>query len=392
MIAQSTDSTQSMGRERAPSEVFELPVEKMRAGYYTDTYFNRTQHLVAKLRPDTVALMQVFQKHEATLGGIDEAIAILRECSGEVDPIMDPAYIAGRRKCNYRSDWVRGWKQLTVRALHEGDRISPHEPVLTIEGPYRLFAHLETLYLGVLARRTRIATNVTKVIKAANGKPVMFFPARHDHWVVQTGDGYTAHMAGVAGVSTDAQATWWGGRGMGTVPHALIAAFGGDTMKAAVEFAKEYGAETDVSVLVDFDNDCPMTALNVAQAFKLHKQKLWGVRLDTSGTMVDYGLIRRHGLGQFSPVGVNPELVRTVRETLDVHDFQDVKIIVSGGFTPEKIAMFEAQHVPVDSYGVGSSLIQGEFDFTADIVGVNGRPCAKVGRTRTPNTRLEVVE
>ena len=379
----STETTQFMGRERAPAEVFQLPGEKIRSGYYTDTYFNRTRAIVTQYRPDTVALMQVFQKHEATLGGIDEAIAILRECSGERWPSMfDPP----------PNVWYSGWDQLTVKALHEGDRISPHEPVLTIEGPYRLFAHLETVYLGVLARRTRIATNVTRVCEAANGKPILFFPARHDHWVVQTGDGYAAHMAGVEGVSTDAQATWWGGKGMGTVPHALIAAFDGSTIRAAVAFAEMYGHETNVQVLVDFDNRCPTTAVKVAEALKAKGLKLWGVRLDTSGTMVDYDLIDSVGMGQFKPTGVNPELVRLTRRELDFAGHSDVKIIVSGGFTPEKIREFESCGVPVDAYGVGSSLIQGEFDFTADIVKVNGHFCSKEGRKEIPSDRLEVVE
>ena len=98
---------------------------------------------------------------------------------------------------------------------------------MTIEGDYRLFAHLETVYLGCLARRTLIMRNVREVVDAAAGKPILYFPARHDHWLVQTGDGWAAHVAGAIGVSTDAQASWWGGRGVGTVPHGLIAAYGG---------------------------------------------------------------------------------------------------------------------------------------------------------------------
>ena len=79
--------------------------------------------------------------------------------------------------------------------------------------------------------------NVHEVVEAANGKPILYFPARHDHWLVQTGDGWAAHVAGAIGVSTDAQASWWGGRGVGTVPHGLIAAYGGDTALAARKFA-----------------------------------------------------------------------------------------------------------------------------------------------------------
>ena len=98
------------------------------------------------------------------------------------------------------------------------------------------------------------------MVQAARGKSILYFPARHDHWLVQTGDGWAAHVAGAIGVSTDAQASWWGGRGIGTVPHGLIAAYGGDTVLAAREFA-DASAEMNITVLVDFDNDSVQTAL-----------------------------------------------------------------------------------------------------------------------------------
>ena len=65
--------------------------------------------------------------------------------------------------------------------------------------------------------------------------------------------------------------------------------------------------------------------------------------------------------------------------------------MVSGGFNVEKIREFEEHQVPVDAYGVGSSLFEGRFDFTADVVMADGRPCAKVGRGLRPNPRLERV-
>src|SRR4051812_50049344 len=89
---------------------------------------------------------------------------------------------------------------------------------MTIEGDYSLFAHLETVYLGCMARRSRVMRNVREVVDAANGKPILFFPARHDHWLVQTGDGWAAHVAGAIGVSTDPPASWGGGPGGGTRP------------------------------------------------------------------------------------------------------------------------------------------------------------------------------
>src|SRR6185312_16113994 len=172
--------------------------------------------------------------------------------------------------------WEDGWPQLRVRALHEGEEIEPLETVMTIEGDYTLFAHLETVYLGSLARRSLVMSNVREVVEAANGKQVIFFPARHDHWLVQTGDGWAAHVAGAICVSTDANASWWGGRGIGTVPHALIAAYGGDTVAAGRDFAARFGEEINVVVLVDFRNDSVAEAVALAEALG---DDLWGVRL-----------------------------------------------------------------------------------------------------------------
>jgi nicotinate phosphoribosyltransferase len=345
-------------------------VDRIREGYYSDAYFVLTKQLLEAEREHPHVTMQVFQKEDSILGGIDEAIAVLKTCAGHWDG----------------DEWVPGWDHLVVHALKEGDRIAPRETVMTIEGDYSLFAHLETVYLGSLARRSLIMRNVAEVVEAARGKQIFFFPARHDHWLVQTGDGWSAHVAGAIGVSTDAQASWWGGRGMGTVPHGLIAAYGGDTVKAAVKFAEHFHRDMNITVLVDFVNDSVATALDVAEALQ---DKLWGVRLDTSELLVDRALW--HEMGAFRPTGVNPRLVEKVRSGLDAAGFAEVKIVVSGGFTASRIREFEADGIPVDAYGVGSSLIRGQNDFTADVVLLDGRPCAKVGRAYAPSPRLERV-
>ena len=192
------------------------------------------------------------------------------------------------------------------------------------------------MYLGCLARRTLIMRNVREVVEAAQGKPILFFPARHDHWLVQTGDGWAAHVAGAIGVSTDAQASWWGGLGVGTVPHGLIAAFGGDTVAASVAFADHFAGEMNVTVLVDFENDSVRTAIEVAEALG---ERLWGVRLDTSERMVDRALW--HDMGEFTPTGVNEVLIRRVRDALDEAGHRHVRIVASGGFDADKIRHFE---------------------------------------------------
>ncbi|HEX3238322.1 MAG TPA: hypothetical protein VHQ99_07925 [Gaiellaceae bacterium] len=354
-------------RTRLAPEVFDLPVEKMRAGWYTDAYFNHARATLLADRRHPRVVVQVFQKKHAWLGGVDEAIAILRLCAEEPNG-------------------------LTIRALHDGDRLEPWETVLTIEGDYTTFAHLETAYLGTLARRSLITTNVVRVLEAANGKPLIFMPARFDHHRVQAGDGYAAYVAGQVtgfeiGVTSDEQASWWGGRALGTVPHSLIAAYGGDTVLAARRFADWAPIDMSVTVLVDFENDSVRTALEVADALG---ERLWGVRLDTSETLVDRSLWEE--MGDFKPTGVNEQLVRKTRDALDAAGFGHVRIVVSGGFDVEKIRAFEVREVPVDAYGVGSSLIRGADDFTADVVLTDGKPSGKFGRHLRENPRLELVD
>lgn len=395
--------------ERLPVHVFDLPIHEIRRGYRSDVYFWREKLILERDRHNPIVLMQVFQKKHAVLCGVDEAIAILKVGTGHYkdlqkayklfDRLMEikmemrkyryadrERFLAlTRERCEIEAAldeiWVDEFDQLKITALRDGDEVEPYEPVMHIEGPAASFAHLETVYLGVLARRTKVATNVRRCVQAAQGKPVLFFAARFDHFSVQGGDGYAATIGGAHAVSTDAGAEWWGSRGIGTIPHALIACYRGDTALATYKFYEHIARGTDIKViaLVDYHNDCVGTSLEVAR--KLGKI-LWAVRLDTSDTMVDRSLWEE--MMQFDPRGVNVRLVEKVRSALDREGFSWVKIIVSGGFNPEKIAHFEEKKAPVDIYAVGSALFEGKYDFTADIVMVDGEPEAKKGREYRP--------
>lgn len=345
--------------KRLPPEIFKLPVQKIKSGWYSDKYFVRTKEVLLKDNHHPVVLMQIFAREEAVVCGLDEAIAVLKLCADRP-------------------------RELVIKALHDGDRIKPMETVMTIEGDYSTFAHLETVYLGVIARRTAVATTVREVVDAANGRQVLFFPARFDHYSVQTGDGYAAFISGALGVSTDANAAWWGVKGQGTVPHGIIAAYDGNTAAACMAFDRYMPKNIKRIALVDFENDCVKTSLEVARALGKH---LWGVRLDTALDMRDASV---KGRGKES-YGVCPELVRNVRKAFDKNGFNYVKIVVSCGFNKDKIRDFVKRRAPFDAVGVGAALFRRKIDFTADIVIVNRRPCAKVGRWYNPNPRLERV-
>lgn len=436
---------------RLSNDVFKLDIDRMRQGWYSDKYFENIGHMLGTLSQqgyrfnaesprisgaeglsipvgDIPVEMQWFTRRSprTLVAGVDKALAMLRHCSGIFDE---------------HGQFIDAWDQLEVDAVHDGVFVSYNgdpalvEPVLRVRGPYRCFAMLETPTLGILARASRIATNVYETLVAAHGKPVLFFPARFDVHEVQAADGYAYDIAvqrynqDYGGnlrsfVSTDAQGDWWGGPGGGTVPHAVIACFLANTTEAMLVFAHTQPMNVPRIALVDFNNDCVGTSLSVAEAMfrryrdlkargdttEAEKFRLYGVRLDTGSTMKDVAL---EPLGDPQlDLGVNPRLVMAVRRALDSAweswgvdpvwqaearaYCRSIRIVVSGGFGPEKIRRFEQLGVPVDIYGVGSSLMlndsRSNTDFTADVVRVkiDGQwvDMAKVGRQACDNKDL----
>jgi len=424
--------------------VFRLPIEKIRAGYKSDIYFARTKLILERDERRDRVTMQVFQKRkDAVVVGTDHALAILHVGAGRYRDRADAEalfarYLQGERRLyafwadlpqgdwsvyeplarevfetsrELATLWEPGWRDLEVRSLRDGEVAQPYEPVMHIDGEYQSFAHLETLYLGALTEGTRVATNTREVVHAARGKPVIMFGARHQSHEAQAGGGYAAYVGGAVAVSTDEQGEWWGSKGLGTVPHALIAVYGGDTTVATLKFDEHINRATDavghltargtpeghvnVTALVDFQNDVVNTSLGVAHALGT---RLWGVRVDTSERLIDRSVLREldecGGLAEDGVRGgVTPRLVELLREALDRAGYVHVRIVASGGFSAEKIDRFEELGVPVDVYGVGSALVHGEgFDHTADIVRVEGRDLAKVGRRYIASERLEQVD
>ncbi|MDE3101308.1 MAG: quinolinate phosphoribosyl transferase [Chloroflexota bacterium] len=428
--------------QRLHPDVFRLPVEKIRAGYKSDIYFGRTKYVLEKDGRRERVTMQVFQKHpDAVIVGTDQTLAILHVGAGRYrDRVraqrLFERYLDAERRLysvwvelprlewsdyeprarevfeisrELATLWEPAWQDLVVHSLYDGETTSAWEPVMHIEGEYASFAHLETLYLGALTEGTQVATNTRDVVAAARGKPVIMFGARHQAQEAQAGSGYAAYIGGAVGVSTDEQGEWWGSKGLGTVPHALIAAYGGDTTVATLKFDEHINrspeplahltapgtpeGHVNVTALVDFQNDVVNTSLGVAHALGA---RLWGVRVDTSESLVDLALVRElvERRGQNGELhGVTPRLVELLREALDQSGYQHVRIVASGGFDAAKIQRFEELGVPVDVYGVGSALIHGtSFDHTADVVRAGGRDISKVGRTYITSDRLHLVD
>ncbi|RWZ59746.1 nicotinate phosphoribosyltransferase [Halobacillus fulvus] len=342
--------------------------ERVAEGWFSAVYFLKSKEIVEKHLPDNIVTMQFFQKDHAVLCGTDEAIALIHTFAEHPE-------------------------ELEIYSLKDGDKISPYETVLTIKGPYQYFGYLEGIIDGILARRTSVATNVYNVVKAARAsgrqKPIIFMGDRDDHFTQQSGDGYAAFIGGSTAQATHAMNEWWGKEGMGTMPHALIQLFKGDVVAATKAYHEQYPND-QLMALVDYNNDVITDALKVAREFG---DELKGVRVDTSRNLVDkYFLRNQHLMGKFDPRGVNPELIFALRRALDDEGYRHVKIVVSGGFTKERIRFFEENKVPVDMYGVGGSLLKIGIGFTGDNVLIDGAHEAKEGRKYQPNPRMEYVE
>ncbi|HHY20714.1 MAG TPA: nicotinate phosphoribosyltransferase [Bacilli bacterium] len=353
--------------KRLTNQTFKFD-ERIHDGWFSAVYFLKTRDIVEKYRSENIVTMQFFQKEDAILCGTDEVIALVKT-------------------------FAKHPEELEIYSLKDGDKIKPFETVLTITGPYQYFGFLEGIIDGIFARRTSVATNVYNVVKAARKsgvqKPVIFMGDRDDHFTQQAGDGYAAYIGGSTAQATHAMNEWWGKEGMGTMPHALIQLFEGDVV-AATKAYHEMFPEDELTALVDYNNDVITDSLKVARVFK---DELKGVRIDTSRTMVDQYFCRNpEVMGSFDPRGANPELLFALRHALNREGFNHVKIVATGGFNAKRIEEYESMNVPVDIYGVGSSLLKINIGFTGDNVLLNGKHEAKSGRRYHPNPRLERVE
>ena len=344
-------------------KTFKFP-NNIKDGFYSANYFLKTRNIVRKNIPNHIVTMQFFQRSDdVMLCGIDESLALIKKFSN------NPT-------------------KLKIEALNDGDIIKENEPVLKITGKYEDFGFLESLIDGILARRSSVATNVYR-IKKIIGKYDMFSMAdRQDDYLTQVGDGYATYVAGVKKVSTDAQGLWWGGKGMGTMPHALIQICGGDVIKAAKLYHKTYPNEK-VTALIDYNNDVITDAIKIA---KVLKKDLKAIRVDTSKSLLDKYFVRKK-MKDKKYYGVSKELIVALRKELDKNGFNYIKIVVSSSFTLEKIKQWVKEKVPVDTYGVGSALVKNDtVGFTGDLVMLDGKPQAKVGRRNIPSKRLKIVK
>ncbi|HVM30840.1 MAG TPA: nicotinate phosphoribosyltransferase [Candidatus Limnocylindrales bacterium] len=329
-----------------------FPSSAVLSGDSADVYFKRASQILASANLDPVVVMEVFSRRNAVLCGINEAKTLLAHVLAD-----EPA------------------GSVQVEGLADGDQISPKEVVLRIRARYRAFGLYETAILGVMAQETGWATAARECVDAAAPDPVISFGARHVHPHVADALDYAAIVGGCVGASTPAGARLAGLSPSGTMPHSLVLIFG-DTVKAAEAFDQIMPPDVPRIVLVDTFRDEAEEALRVARALG---DRLYGIRLDTPAER-----------GR-----VTPELVLECRARLDQAGFGHVRIIVSGGLSPERIGTFKDAGAPVDSFAVGSHIAGARpIDFTGDLKEIDGHPIAKRGRIPglTESPRLQPID
>jgi nicotinate phosphoribosyltransferase len=262
--------------------------------------------------------------------------------------------VAGLDEVAYLLDGV----DVDARAVPEGTICRPHEPILTLSGPYGAFAEHETAILGLLCQASGVATGAARCRLAAGEKPVISFGARRMHPAITPMIERAAYLGGCNMVAVDLAVERLGIPATGTTPHALVLVLG-STAEAARAFDEVMQPEVPRTIIIDTFDDEKFGALLAARAIP---DSIYAIRMDTPGN-------RR---GDFL------DLMREVRWELDRNGFEHVKIFASGGIDVDYILHLN----PVcDAYGVGGAIADAPMiDYSLDIVEVNGEDRSKRGK------------
>lgn len=332
-------------------------MEKKNLDKYIANYFHDIEKILLKEHPNNVITLQFFQRRDnSILAGIEEVLELLKEYTDT--------------------------SKYQIKYLKDGSKIQNREVVLELTGNYQYFGKYEGIIDGILSRYSSLATNANDCVIAANGKEVIFMGDRADHYLMQERDGKAVTIGGITSMSTEAQNIIQNDDTFGSVPHIFIQNFDGDTGKAMKAYLDMYPNVKIIS-LVDYHNNVIEQSL---ESFKALGKNLYGVRIDTSKNMKDHMFDNEEDKSEY--YGVNVEQIKRLRKALDNAGANHVKIAVSSGFNPSKIAQFETEKAPVDAYGVGQAMFKMVCGFSADATILNGKNQAKEGRGYNHNPKL----
>ncbi|MGI5825501.1 MAG: nicotinate phosphoribosyltransferase [Bacillota bacterium] len=314
----------------ADRKLYSATHEEILSGATTDIYFVKAQEILRHLeKEDSVVVAEIFSRKSGMFAGINEMMGLLKD------------------------------KDVEVWAKPEGSHMEPKDVMVRIKGKYSEFGIYETALLGILASSSGWATAAHKIKSVCPDKMMSVFGARHLHPAVAPVMERAAIVGGIDASSCILGAKLCGLEPAGTTPHAMFLV-AGSTVVGAVAYDELMPEDAARIILVDTFKDEIEESLAVAEALG---DKLEGIRLDTPS---------ERG-------GVTIGLVKETRARLDQAGCENVKIVVSGGLTPERVAELAA--AGADSFGVGSYISGARaLDMTMDIKEVNGKPVAKRGR------------
>lgn len=316
--------------------------EEIRKGETTDIYFLRTKQVLEAKR-----LTKIHAYAEVTSGKLPRGWPW-----GIVCGIEEEAYL-------FEGCPVDIYAMPEGSVFYSEDYRGIREPVMYIEGPYGEFCLFETPLLGLLCQASGVATRAARAKKVAREKLVLAFGIRRMHPALSPMLDRAAYIAGCDGVSSLSGAKIISAKPMGTMPHALIIAFG-DQVKAWKAFDEVMSNDVPRVALIDTYYDEKAEAILATEALK---KRLYGVRLDTPASRK----------GDFA------EIVREIRWELDVRGYERTKIFVSGGLNEETIGILS--EAGAEAFGVGTAISNAPtVDFGMDIVEMNGKPVAKRGK------------
>jgi nicotinate phosphoribosyltransferase len=249
-------------------------------------------------------------------------------------------------------DWLRGYRfSGDVFGYPEGELYFPGSPVLTVIGTFADAVLLETLALSILNHDSAVASAAARMVTAADGRPLIEMGSRRTHEAAAVAAARAAYLAGFAATSNLEAERRHGIPTAGTAAHAWILLHD-DELTAFTSQVKALGADT--TLLVDTYD----VQRGVELAVQAAGPGLGAIRIDSG----DLGV-----------------LARQAREKLDGLGATNTKIVLSGDLDEYAIASLRAE--PVDSYGVGTSVVTGSGAPTAGmvykLVEVDGRPVAK---------------
>ena len=355
----------------------------------TDTYFKHTRRIV-QTHGDCEVTYAVFMRRPVTFAGrlaIDWITAMA--AARQADLKMERLYVGGA--------WV-----------------GAGEPFCYVTGPLSVLVDLETIFLQRLGPACVAAYNAYNMCIELPDVGFLAMDARHcaggemaELMAYGASVGSKKAQAktgaiGFVGCAADATAHFFGkDKGAGTMPHALIG-YAGSTLRAAELFHQTI-PDTPLTVLVDYFGAEITDALAVATRFKdLADAGQLSVRIDTHGgryvegldTPSSYAVLERNVPGALRGyrtddelrlllgTGVSAAAVWHLREQLDQHGFEKVRIVASSGFGPDKCRVFSLANAPLNMIGTGSFLPQvwSETYATADVVAYDGQPRVKAGR------------